>query len=137
MVGGMCVDPLARVGLTDPGAPRTAGPSVGTPMAAGGRPMRAGGADCSGRRAQITTALRHDRTPPVPGILPPRVRRVGRAVVPSTPRTRDLRYERDAGASAPVLYSRAVRAGSRRRVTDSPASWGRRARAAARAGLPP
>ena len=72
VVGGMCVDPLARVDLTDPGAPRTAGPSVGTPMAAGGRPMRAGGADCSGRRAQITTVPRQDQTIPTGSPSPAR-----------------------------------------------------------------
>ena len=68
---GMCVDPLTRISWADPSAPRTAGLSMGTPMTAGGRPMRAGDADCSGRRAQITTALRHDRTPLVPGAAVP------------------------------------------------------------------
>ena len=68
---GMCVDPLTRISWADPSAPRTAGLLMGTPMTSGGRPPRAGDADCSGRQAQITTVLRHDRTPLAPGAAIP------------------------------------------------------------------
>ena len=45
-------------------------------MATGGRPLRAGDRDCSGRRAQITTVPRQNQTIPL-GAPPPRVRRPG------------------------------------------------------------